>query len=70
MENLEDIKMKFTVVKNDDLDTYLDDNERNTFYYLVEDKIDYTKKIEGQKENRYLVINTDEPSWSLGLMNN
>lgn len=61
MANLEGMVMKFTVVKNADLNTYLDDNDRNTFYYLVEDKIEYTKELEGKKENTYLVINTDEP---------
>lgn len=61
MANLDGMKKKFTVIKNDDLNTYLDDNDRNTFYYLVEDKIEYTKELEGKKENTYLVINTDEP---------
>ena len=61
MANLEDMQMKYTVIKNDDLDTYLDSNEQNSFYYLVEDRIEWTKKKEGKKENTYLVINTDEP---------
>ena len=61
MANLEGMKMKFTVIKNDDLETYLDDNDRNTFYYLVEDKISCTKQLEGKKDSTYLVINTDEP---------
>ncbi|MCY7865932.1 hypothetical protein P8918_13095 [Bacillus spizizenii] len=61
MANLEGIRKKFTVIKDEDLDTYLDDNDRNTFYHLVEDKIGYVKEQEGKKENIYLVINTDEP---------
>lgn len=60
MANLEGMKSKFTVIKNEDLETYLDSNERNTFYYLTEDKIDYTKELAGKKPNTYLVINTDE----------
>jgi hypothetical protein len=55
------MEIMYTVIKNDDLETYLDDNDRNTFYYLVEDKIEYTRKLQGKKENTYLVINTDEP---------
>ena len=39
----------------------LDANDQNTLSYLVEDKIGYTKELEGKKENTYLVINTDEP---------
>lgn len=61
MANLEGMAMKFTVIKNDDLKTYLDDNDRNTFYHLIEDQIGYTKELEGKTEHTYLVINTDEP---------
>lgn len=51
MSVLKDMQLKFTVVKNADLDNYLDDNDRNTFYYLVEDQIGYIKQLEGKKEN-------------------
>ena len=60
MANLEGMVMKYAVIKNDDLDTYLTDDEQNTFYHLVENQINYAKKSEGKKENIYLVINTDE----------
>lgn len=61
MANTQGMEMKFTVIKNDDLETYLNDDERNTFYYLTEDKIGYTKELKGKKPNTYLVINVDEP---------
>lgn len=63
MVNLEGMVMKYTVIKNKDIETYLTDDEQNTFHGLVEDTIGYTKDVleARKKQNKYLVINTDEP---------
>lgn len=63
MANTEGMIMKYTVIKNKDIEDYLTDDERNTFYNLVEDTIGYTKDVleARKKQNKYLVINTDEP---------
>ncbi|MBD7937159.1 hypothetical protein H9655_08955 [Cytobacillus sp. Sa5YUA1] len=62
MENLEEMKMKFTVIKNDDLDTlYLTQPQVHRDF---ERGLEYVSKIrqqEGKDDNKYLVINADEP---------
>lgn len=70
------MEIKYTVIKNEDLKTYLTDNERNAFYHLIEDKIEYEKALKKARTadreagsdhfynptpNTYIVINTDEP---------
>jgi len=54
--------MKFTVIKNDDLDSaYLMYPSLCRSFELLQDKIKHYREYEGKKENTYLVINADEP---------
>jgi hypothetical protein len=62
MANLEGMAMKFTVIKNSDMQAIvsnypgLEYDLKLFFKYLAQ-----LRKFEGKKENKYLVINTDEP---------
>ncbi|WP_370225269.1 hypothetical protein [Cytobacillus sp.] len=60
MANLEGMKMKFTVLKNDDINRYLDEKAKIELSASTA-AIQQLRAIEGKKENTYLVINTDEP---------
>lgn len=62
MANLDGMKMKFTVIKNEDLDSaYLMYPALSRDFELLQTKIKRHREYEGKKENTYLVINTDEP---------
>ncbi|PTY93058.1 hypothetical protein [Heyndrickxia sporothermodurans] len=61
MANLEGMRNKFTVVKNDDLEKYLHPEMKSAFLNIAE-KVELNKCIEeNKKPHTYLVINTDEP---------
>ncbi|MED1904967.1 hypothetical protein [Cytobacillus firmus] len=60
MANLEGMKMKFTVLKNDDINRYLDEKAKIELSASTA-AIQQLRAIEGKKVNTYLVINTDEP---------
>lgn len=60
MPNHEGMKMKYTVLKNDDIHRYLDEKEKIELVASTS-AIQQLRAIEGKKENTYLVINTDEP---------
>ena len=61
MANLEGINIKYTVVKNDDVANYLDENQVETLSRLLT-KVMAERMFAGKlPENIYLVINTDEP---------
>jgi hypothetical protein len=52
---------KFLVLKNNDLDRYLDGELENDLYNIIQ-TIDAGRMVEGKVEdNHYLVINQDEP---------
>ena len=52
---------KFLVLKNDDLDRYLDEELENDLYNVVQ-TVDAGRMVEGKvDDNHYLVINRDEP---------
>lgn len=66
MANLDGMKMKFTVIKNNDIDKYL--SGEDAFGILKRRWLDNSLGIingmrysEGKKKNTYIVINTDEP---------
>ncbi|WP_229716811.1 hypothetical protein [Paenibacillus aceti] len=53
--------MKFTVIKNEDVDKYLDDRDRSELSRILW-KIEQGRYEEGKDAaNTYLVVNTDEP---------
>ncbi|MBG9549774.1 hypothetical protein ABE25_13365 [Cytobacillus firmus] len=54
------MKMKFTVLKNDDINRYLDEKAKIELSASTA-AIQQLRAIEGKKVNTYLVINTDEP---------
>lgn len=60
MANTDGIKMKFTVVKNEDLKKYLHAEMESAFFEIAE-KVEISKRLEeNKKPHTYLVINTDE----------
>lgn len=61
MASLEGMQMKFTVVKNEDLEKYLHPEMKAAFLEIVE-KVAMNKYVEEnfKKPNTYIVINTDE----------
>lgn len=60
MANLEGIANKFIVIKNDDVEKYLNFKGRVTLNCAIE-VIEDGRSVDGKKNNTYLVINTDEP---------
>jgi len=50
---------KFTVIKNEDIRRYLDDNEQNEFNTLRYE-INSGRFNDSKPMNKYIVINTDE----------
>ena len=61
---------KYIVLKLEDTTKYLSIEEKTDLVHLCL-KVEHGRKTEGKKENRYLVINTDEPYFNevLKLMN-
>jgi hypothetical protein len=54
-------KGKFLVLKNDDLNRYLDSELENDLYNIVQ-TVDAGRSVEGKvDDNFYIVINQDEP---------
>ena len=53
-------KIKYVVIKIEDINNFLKAEELVTLVILV-DKILNNRKAIGKKDNEYLVINTDEP---------
>jgi hypothetical protein len=52
---------KFLVLKNDDLDRYLDEKQEHDLYDIVQ-TVEVGRGMDGKLEdNFYLVINQDEP---------
>jgi hypothetical protein len=54
------MQIKFTVVKNADVEKYLSKNDQEKFVDCV-GQIEMNRAIEGRGNANYLVINTDEP---------
>lgn len=62
MTNTEGMEMKFTVIKNDDLDSlYLIHPQIHREFERAQEKVQKIRIAEGKKDNKYIVINTDEP---------
>jgi hypothetical protein len=62
LANTEGMEMKFTVIKNDDLDSlYLIHPQIHREFERAQDKVQKIRIAEGKKDNKYIVINTDEP---------
>ncbi|NMH69670.1 hypothetical protein HF072_12850 [Bacillus sp. RO3] len=56
-----DMKLKFTVIKNEDTELFLDTDDKEKFEELVKE-INIGRELNGKSSsNTYLVINTDEP---------
>lgn len=60
MSNLEGMKMKYVVVKSDDIERLFHSSIQRGFRAVL-DTIRLAREMEDKKENTYLVINTDEP---------
>lgn len=61
MANTDDMRMKFTVIKNDDIEEYLHPIKQQRLFDLLKD-INDGRVLDLKKPNhKYLVINTDEP---------
>jgi hypothetical protein len=60
MANLEGMEMKFTVIKNNDIEKHLTDFREYMLRKILSD-ISMGREYEGKKDNTYIVINTDEP---------
>ncbi|MGG0170991.1 hypothetical protein [Paenibacillus dokdonensis] len=55
------MEMKFTVIKNEDIEKYLDDRDKSELSRMLW-KISQLRSVEGKRpDNAYLVINIDEP---------
>lgn len=62
MANLEGMKMKFTVIKNEDLDLLTFKMNAKSELNAITKRIEEKRRELGKKTiNSYLVINTDEP---------
>ncbi|WP_240455750.1 hypothetical protein [Virgibacillus sp. Bac332] len=59
MSNLNGIQMKYIVVKNEDIEKYLNKSDKQLFTNCV-GQIQMSREIEGRDNPTYLVINTDE----------
>lgn len=61
MAILDGMKMKFTVIKNKDIEKYLSPIQQKQLVDLLEE-IHSGRRLEGKStDQKYLVINTDEP---------
>ncbi|WNS74268.1 hypothetical protein RRV45_15260 [Bacillus sp. DTU_2020_1000418_1_SI_GHA_SEK_038] len=61
MSNLKGMEMKFTVIKNEDIEKHLTDTQKIHLEYLLEE-IRSGRRLDGKRNyQKYLVINTDEP---------
>ncbi|MGD6894306.1 hypothetical protein [Bacillus infantis] len=60
MADLDGMQMKFTVVKNDDIEKYLSKNDQEKLVDCL-GQIKMSRALEGRGNAKYLVINTDEP---------
>lgn len=60
MANLEGMKQKFIVIKNEDIEKYLTTLAKEDLDDILFE-IYHGRKRDGKKNNTYLVINTDEP---------
>jgi hypothetical protein len=60
MANLDGMKMKYVVLKVDDINRYLDEKSKIEIA-AAGTAIDTLRMVEGKEINNYLVINTDEP---------
>jgi hypothetical protein len=60
MANLEGMKMKYVVLKVDDINRYLDEKAKIEIS-AADATIGTLRMYEGKNLNSYLVINTDEP---------
>jgi|GEM_PF-4954765 hypothetical protein len=60
MAAFDGITRKFTVIKNEDVEKYLDERERFELTQLLW-KIDQLRLLAGKPINVYLVTNIDEP---------
>lgn len=61
MSELAGIKVRFTVIKNEDAENYLDDRDKSELSHILW-KIQELRHLNGKPAlNTYLVVNTDEP---------
>lgn len=60
MAKLEGMVMKFTIIKNSDIEKYLNDADKEALKKII-DQIELGRIFRGRGINTYLVINTDEP---------
>jgi hypothetical protein len=61
MSELAGIKVRFTVIKNEDAENYLDDRDKSELSRILW-KIQELRHLNGKPAlNTYLVVNTDEP---------
>src|SRR5438034_1021120 len=54
------MQYKYAVVKIEDIDNLLDDENRQEMYRLL-NRISEQREIAGKNYNSYIVVNTDEP---------
>jgi hypothetical protein len=52
--------MKYTVIKNNDIDKYLAKEDAKELKALI-NRLSVSRKCNGKEDNSYLVVNTDEP---------
>lgn len=61
MSDISGMEMKFTVIKNDDIERYLDARDKSELSRILW-KIEQGRYEEGKEaSNTYLVVNVDEP---------
>ncbi|MEC0233697.1 hypothetical protein P4H71_04920 [Paenibacillus kribbensis] len=61
MSKIAGMKVKFTVIKNEDAENYLDDRDKSELSRILW-KIQELRHLSGKPAlNTYLVVNTDEP---------
>ncbi|WP_192442756.1 hypothetical protein [Paenibacillus polymyxa] len=61
MSEMAGMKVKFTVIKNEDAENYLDDRDKSELSRILW-KIQELRHLSGKPAlNTYLVVNTDEP---------
>lgn len=59
MTNIDEMKITHTVIKDIDIEKYLDKTDQAVFQVCV-DQIKIGRALEGRGNNKYIVINTDE----------
>ncbi|MMZ50562.1 hypothetical protein D1872_122800 [compost metagenome] len=61
MSELAGMQVKFTVLKNEDINNYLDEREKSDLSRILR-KVQELRLLDGKSPlNTYMVVNTDEP---------